>query len=273
CIDTPDQEPWSLGDRYEEINKRFIELRYQLLPYIYQAFHESAKQNTPIMRPMVFDFQADPKTIGLDDQFLFGNDLLVAPIYQEHQTARTVYFPSGDWYDFWTDEKISGPVEKLVSAPIEKIPLFVKAGAIVPMTETQQYVGEKKLDPLILHIYPKVGACENSFYEDDGLSYDFETGGYCQTSYQLVTDTKKIVMTTMPRKGRFTPADRSYRVHFHAISTTPRKVQLNQRSLEAMASIHRLHAESSGWFFDRQGQVLILKYPDDGKQLQVTIEF
>ncbi len=273
CIDTPDQEPWSFGDRYEEINKRFIELRYQFLPYLYQAFYEAATKNKPIMRPLVFDFQTDPNTIGLDDQFLLGSDLLIAPVYQENQVARRVYFPAGDWYDFWTDEKISGPAERLVSAPIDRIPIFVKAGAMLPMAETQQYVDQRKTDPLILRIYPQAGNWATVLYEDDGLSYDFETGGYCQTTFQLSVAVRKIVMQTLPRQGRFNPGDRSYQVHFHALSGIPRQVKLNQRSMNEVISSDRLRTETSGWFFDRQTNQLLVKYPDTGQQIHLELTF
>ncbi|HEX9974158.1 MAG TPA: TIM-barrel domain-containing protein, partial [bacterium] len=270
---SPDQEPWSYGDEYEAINKKFIQLRYQLLPYLYQAFHQSATDNTPIMRPMIYEFQDDPRTIWLDDQFLFGDDFLIAPVYQENQNARKVYFPLGEWYDFWTDEKIVGPAEKLVDAPLEKIPIFIRAGAIVPMQETMNYVGEKKLDLLILHIYPRQGVSQDSFYEDDGLSFEYENGMYCITALELAVDQKKISLTTDQRTGKFSPAARSYLIQVHDINFVPRKIELNQDKLIEARSLDQLYENNFGWFFDSNKKMLYLRYPDSGKRMKLELHF
>jgi alpha-glucosidase len=273
CINTPDQEPWSFGDQHEAINKKFIQLRYQLLPYIYDACYESSTHNTPIMRPMIYEYQDDPSAINMDDQFMFGEDLLIAPVFQENQTARKVYFPAGEWYDFWTDEKISGPLEKLVDAPLDKMPIFVKAGAVVPMQEAMQYVDQKKIDPLILHIYPKQGVNLDSLYEDDGVSFNYEKGGYCITAFKLTVDQKKISFRTDRQIGNYSIEERACLVKIHNIKLVPLNVDLNGEKLKKFTSTDQLIEKESGWYYESQYKVLSLKYPDAGKQMKVEVNF
>ena len=270
---SPDQEPWSFGDWYEEINKKFIQLRYQLMPYIYNAFYQSSVENTPIMRPMIYDYQDDPKTQWMDDQFLFGDHLLIAPVYQENQSARKVYFPAGEWYDFWTDEKISGPTEKLVDAPLNKMPIFVRAGAVVPMQAVMNYVDENPVDPLILHIYPRQGASRDSLYEDDGMSFDYEKGIYGITPFELKVDQQKIAFTAEQRIGRFSPGYRSYLVKIHNVSLAPGKIQLNRERLVEAKSGDLLHGKERGWYYDSEKKLLSLKYPDTGKLMKLEVAF
>lgn len=269
---SPDQEPWSFGDEYEQINRKFIQLRYQLLPYIYHAFYESSVHNKPIMRPLVYDYQDDPRTIGMDDQFLFGNDLLIAPIFQPNQTARKVYFPQGECYDFWTDEKISGPIEKLVDAPLDKIPIFVRAGAIVPMQQVMNYVDEKKIDPMIIHVYPTLGVFQSSLYEDDGISFDYEQEIFCITPFEFKLENNKMVFTTGNRTGKFIPSRRGYLTYFHGLSKIPKMIRFDESILTDVESLNLLIQKEAGWCFDRDRKLLCIKYPDLAKQMKLEIK-
>ena len=273
CIDTPDQEPWSFGDRHEAINKNFIQLRYQLLPYLYDAFHESSKYNTPIMRPMVLCYQSDPRTIYMDDQFFFGEDLLIAPVYQQNQQSRNVYLPEGDWYDFWSGEQVTGPVDKLVSAPLERIPIFAKAGAIIPMQHTMNFVGEKNVDPLILHLFPKQGVTRDSLYEDDGISFDFKKGIYCITPFELSVQKNRLNFTTEKRLGKFSPANRSYLLKIHFTGQKPGSVNLNNNKLPEKISVNELGKTKSGWWFEKEKNELTVKYPDSGDKISLGVIF
>ncbi|MCS7179548.1 MAG: glycoside hydrolase family 31 protein, partial [Anaerolineae bacterium] len=145
---SPDQEPWSWGEPYLGINREFIRLRYRLLPYLYTALWQCTQRGTPIVRPLLWAFQDDPTTHALDDEFLCGDALLVAPVLEEGATRRRVYLPAGRWYDFWTDAVYEGPTWVEAEAPLERIPVFVRAGAVVPMGPTMDYVGQRPTDPL-----------------------------------------------------------------------------------------------------------------------------
>ncbi len=145
-------EPWTYGPEAEGIARRYLKLRYRLLPYIYSAAVQAARSGVPVVRPMVLEFQDDPATRRLDTQYMFGDSFLVVPIstltghYQ-------VYLPAGRWVDFWSKEIVSGPAWIEGEAPLDILPLWVRAGAIIPLGPEMAFTGEKPLDPLTLAIY------------------------------------------------------------------------------------------------------------------------
>ncbi|MDZ7377270.1 MAG: glycoside hydrolase family 31 protein [candidate division KSB1 bacterium] len=273
CIDTPDQEPWSFGDSYEEINKKYIQLRYQLLPYLYHTFYQSATQNAPIMRPMIYEFQEDPMTYWMDDQFMLGDKLLIAPVYQANQIVRKVYFPKGEWYNFWTDEKIIGPTEKLVEAPLDQIPMFVKSGSILPMQPTMQYVGELPPDPLVVEIYPSPGISNDSLYEDDGNSFDYQKGQYRITQFELSVQQKKINLLIERIVDGYSPEKRSFLLKFHASDLKPHRVNIDKRSLQETVSLDELHQEKLGWTYHSTKKLLYVKFPDSWSKANLEVRF
>src|SRR4029453_4730163 len=145
----------------------------RLLPYLYCLFAEAHRRGTPIMRPLFWQHQDDPNAVTASDQFLLGEHLLVAPILRQGATARSVYLPAGEWYDFWTGQRYAGPQHAPALADLKKLPLFIRAGAIVPMGPVQQYVGEKPSDIVELHLWPG-STGELCWYEDDGKSMEYE---------------------------------------------------------------------------------------------------
>src|SRR5262249_9155568 len=128
-LGTIDQEPWAFGPKVEAICRQYIELRYQLLPYLSGLFREAQVHGTPIMRPLFWHYQNDPAAVAAGDQFLLGADLLVAPILRQGATARSVYLPSGIWHDFWTGATHRGGCHVLAEAPLETLPIYVRDGA------------------------------------------------------------------------------------------------------------------------------------------------
>src|SRR5205814_2156957 len=168
-IGTIDQEPWAFGPKIEAICKRFIELRYRLSPYLYGLFVKAHRAGTPIMRSLFWHDQRDARAVATGDQFLLGSDLLIAPILRQGATARSVYLPAGAWYDFWTGERHRGQQHILALADLETIPVFVRAGALVPMGSIQQFVGENADEIIELHVWSG-GDGEYRWYEDDGTS-------------------------------------------------------------------------------------------------------
>lgn len=270
-LGSPDQEPWSYGEWHEEINKKFIRLRYELLPYLYNAFYQSSINNTPILKPMILDFQNDPRTMWMDDQFMVGEKLLVAPVYQENQNARKVYLPSGTWYDFWTDEKISGPIDKLVDAPLHKIPIFVRAGSLLPMQKPVNYVEENPLAPLLLHLYPGKSIVD-SLYEDDGYSFDYQKGEFCFTHFSGSTTDKVIKLTIHDRIGSYKPLRHSLIAIIHDVQELPQSVKLNHRSLSLIDNLMKLKEDhQEGYYFDTDRKILYVKFADSGKELGLDI--
>jgi len=183
--DHGDQEPWCFDKDTTDIVRYFIELRYQLLPYLYTAFWKYANYGTPMIKPLVYYDQEDIQTHERDDEFVFGEQILVCPILESAVSGRKVYIPKGRWFNIWTEEIMVGGKESWVDVGIDEIPLFVKEGAIIPKYPVQQYVGEKKITELTLEVYFKVGSENSHLYEDEQDGYNHENGSYSYRTFQL----------------------------------------------------------------------------------------
>jgi alpha-glucosidase/alpha-D-xyloside xylohydrolase len=159
----------------EPICKKYLELRYRLMPYLYSAVRECTQAGLPIMRALWLHYPDDPAAVSRDDEYLWGRDILVAPVVEKGATERKLYLPRGAWYDFRTGEKRDGGAEFTRAVDLETIPLYVRAGAIVPTGPVKQYTAEKVDGPLDISIYP---GADGAFllYEDDGSSFDYRKG-------------------------------------------------------------------------------------------------
>ena len=173
---TPDSS--QLHDaRVEPICRKYLELRYRMLPYLYSTVRESTKTGMPIIRPLWLHFPDDPRSSECGDEYLWGKSLLVAPVVEKGASSRRVYLPPTSWYDFWTNEHVEGGREINRPVDLETLPLYAKAGSILPLGPVKQYAGEKVEGPLTLSIFPGADA---SFllYEDDGISFDYRSGNW-----------------------------------------------------------------------------------------------
>jgi len=229
---TRPQEPWAFGEPYESICRRWIELRYELLPYIYTAAWQAAQTGLPMMRPLALAFPTDRRTYSLDDQFLFGDALLAAPVGYPGQTRRRVYLPAGAWYNFWSGEACSGDIE--AGAPLERMPVFVRAGSVVPLAPVVQHTGEWPPPALHLHIYPGDG--ESRLYEDDGHSLAYQAGESrltrftCELSGPASRRPSGFKMTVHRTvSGSFDPGYSHFDIHLHALPEPPRQVLIDGR--------------------------------------------
>jgi alpha-glucosidase len=169
-----DQYAWSWGEAVLTEARRAIELRYRLLPYIYSAFITATETGAPVQRPLVFDHQYDAAVRDIDDQYLFGPDLLVAPVFEARTTARQVYLPAGEWYDWHTGEHFTGPRFVVAETPMDRIPLYARAGAVIPMWPSAPASTDERPDVIELHVFvPQAEGVFTSFLqEDDGLTLD-----------------------------------------------------------------------------------------------------
>lgn len=184
-IDGINQEPWSFGKEFEEIIIKYIKLRYKLLPHIYNQFYMASKKGLPVLRPLVMEFPDDETTYNISDQFMFGDSIMVAPVYEPDRKERLVYLPGGEWFDLWTDNKYSGYTHIIADAPLSKVPVYIKAGSILPLVDSMNYVGEKRNEKLNLNVYLGDEVEEGSyiFYEDDGLTFDYKDGRFNLTEF------------------------------------------------------------------------------------------
>jgi alpha-glucosidase (family GH31 glycosyl hydrolase) len=163
------------NEQVEIICRKYLELRYRMLPYLYSAVHECATTGMPILRALWLEYPDDPKAVACGDEYLWGKNVLVAPVVEKGADTREVYLPAGGWYDFWTQEHLEGGREISRSVDLETMPLYVRAGAILPLGPVKQFTNEKVDKPLSISIYPGSDA---SFllYEDDGGSFNYRKG-------------------------------------------------------------------------------------------------
>lgn len=181
CSLTRSQEPWAFDEATERICKKYIELRYTLLPYFYDGMRECERTGLPLFRPPVLDFQNDPAVWSLNDEFLCGDEMLVAPVVQQGQLARAVYLPGGTgWVDFWTHETFPGGRYIVREAPLDLCPVYLRQGAAIPRWPVQQYVGERPAAGLTLDIcLPAPGRRSvHTHWTDDGETFAYREGGY-----------------------------------------------------------------------------------------------
>jgi len=186
--DHGDQEPWSFGEECLDVFRKTVELRYQLLPYLYTTFYQYYNEGTPMIRPLVFFDQYDVQTKDRDHEFLCGDHILVCPIVKDEARSGKVYLPTSQWYHFWTNDLYDGGKEHNVNAPVDEMPIFIKAGGIIPRYPVQQYVGEKIIDTVTLDIYYKQGSESSYFYDDDKNGYGYEQGEFTYTKFELTGD-------------------------------------------------------------------------------------
>ncbi len=206
AMTTAQHEPWVFGDRTENICREYINLRYQLLPYFYTLFWQAATTGAPILRPLLYHFPSDSKTYELYDQVMLGASIMAAPIYRPGVEHRAVYLPQGTWFDWWTGEVYEGESHILAHAPLERMPLYVCAGAIIPLQPVMQYVDEQPLDSLTLRIYPGTG--EFTLYEDDGHTFAYKNGEVATTTIRVYEEEQQYVVEIGDRIGNWQPIKR-----------------------------------------------------------------
>ncbi|HEV8141039.1 MAG TPA: glycoside hydrolase family 31 protein [Pyrinomonadaceae bacterium] len=212
AIDGYDQEPWRFGKYYEDIIRKYLKLRYQMLPFLYTTLEEAHRTGVPLFRPLLLNYQDDASTYNLDDEFMIGDDLLVAPIVKPDVTSRLVYLPKGIWYDFWTNKKYEGGTMVRADAPLETVPMFVRGGTIIPFGPEMKYVGEKPFDPITFSIYPdENGSAAGTLYEDDGASPAYERGVFRRTMISVTRRAGRYVADVGVPEGNYNPPERKFR--------------------------------------------------------------
>ena len=197
-----DTEPWRYGKDAQRIITDYIRLRYRLLPYIYSETAKVSMEGSTLMRPLVFDFPTDVTALEQLNEYMFGTSLLVNPVTDKGVNSWKTYLPEYNpgWYDFWSGEKYTGKQWINVPVDIEKTPVFVKAGTILPMGEVKQYVAEKKDAPITFTVYPGADASFR-LYEDEGNNYNYESGAYSIIDFSWDDNKKRLTISN--REGAF----------------------------------------------------------------------
>lgn len=196
-----DKEIWRWDEPTQRILTDYIRLRYRLLPYIYSASWQVTGDGGTMLRPLMMDFGGDTNALDVGDQFLFGPEIMVSPVTRLHAITSSVYLPGrGDWYDFWTGKRASGGQRIEATSPIETLPLFVRAGTILPLGPVVQYVSEKPADPIELRVYRGADGAF-TLYEDQSDNYNYEKGAFA--TIPLTWNESSGTLTIGARKGKF----------------------------------------------------------------------
>ena len=188
-IGSREQEPWAFDEITEEINKKYIKLRYKFIPYLYDMMHKCEKSGAPIIRPLLYNYQNDKKTYEINDEFMFGDNVLVSPVVEQGARQKLVYLPKGNsWIDYWTGEEFEGGQYIIKDAPLDICPIYIKTMSIISNGEDVNYIGEKDTECLNLSIYlcDKKGEGKYIAYNDDGESFDYKNGRF--NEYEFIFD-------------------------------------------------------------------------------------
>lgn len=256
---TAPHEPWASGPKHEAIRKKYIELRYRLLPYLYTAIEETSRTGIPLMEPLFLEYPDAQDLYGQDHTFLFGRDLFVAPVVTEKKDAEEFRLPPGDWFDFWTGEKHSSTEQFSLHPALGDTPLFARAGAIVPMQAVVQSTNERPAGPLELRVYPG-SDCRGSLYEDDGISFAYERGSFLHVNFSCQLSSSSLTVSSAIEKNAFQPWWNSTELEIYGMSHEPKGVLIGDQLIHA-------------WRYDSRAHVVTLTVPDSLKNWNVRVDF
>lgn len=270
-------EPWVFGDVVEKNTKSAIELKYQLFPYLYTYSRIAHDKGLPITRGLFMEYPGDLETNKIDDQFIFGEEILVAPVLKKGERVKRVYLPEGEWIDF-NDKKTEylGGQRIAYKAPLNTIPIFVKKGSIIPMMPVMQYIHEKSDFPIYFHVFPNYEDEKASFnlYEDEGTNQDYLKDIYSRTSIVCTTQAAGYVISITPEDKGFHQSDKRNFVLNILTGQKPQTVLINGKKATYVAEDH-MDAEkdlkSIQWTWNEKGSKLIIKVPDTRSKINITI--
>ena len=282
---TKNRQPWVYGTSTTNINRQYLKLKMRLTPYMYTYCNQAYETGVPAVRAMVLEFPEDSvvKDATTRYQFMSGESFLVAPVYSASTTRDSIYFPEGKWFDYWDGTQYEGPMFlNGYSTPIDKLPVFVKGGAIIPMYPEMLYDGQKPQDTLTLDIYAH-GYSSFELYEDDGLTREHREGAFSKTLIECDApeywDPGVIFLTIHPSVGDFNGklAERAYWCEVHCPFYPGHGVMLDDVPMTDYPSLDDLKAAESGYFYDSQteGGLVYLKtayLPTDTEHI-IIIDF
>jgi alpha-glucosidase len=188
ALGTRQQEPWAFGEPTLNIYRKYLKLRYRLIPYLYDLFAKETKTGLPIMRPVVLNYDQDPRVRDLNDEYMVGDDILVAPVVQKSQFKRLVYLPAGNWVDFWNGAEYAGNQDIVVDTPLDKLPLFVKQNTILPWGPAVSHISDEPLKAMTFRVFGTQGTYQH--YQDNGRDFKYQSGEW--NNYTITVDHNKV---------------------------------------------------------------------------------
>ncbi len=247
------REPWCWGKENEAIIKKDIEQRYRLLPYLYSSFYQSSQTGMPVSRTLAIAYTQDENVFDVkyQNQFLFGDSILVAPV-ESTKFTEEVYLPEGEWYRLSSGEKFNGGKVIIVNAPLTDLPVFIRAGAIIPMQNVIQSTAEKGDGILEINIWDGERANSFVYYEDDGLTYDYQKGAYYKRKISFDPRKKLISFTVV--EGSFKSKYKKIKLVLHGFKSNIKDLQVNAKVVEA------LPGKDNQYLFDNDNGIINIDF-------------
>ncbi len=229
--DHGDQEPWAFDNNITNVVRKFIEIRYTLLPYLYTAFWRYANEGIPILKSLVLFDQEDQHTHYRNDEFIFGEKILACPINEPNAKGRRMFIPRGKWYNFWNHKIVEGGQEQWVDADLDSMPIFIKEGAIIPKYPVQQYVGEKEIEQLKLEVYFKLGKEKSQVFEDAHDGYDYKKGRFSLRNFNLVGKEKSLSIQQY-KSGKYITPYKTFELNLIGLPFTIKSIQVDNETIK-----------------------------------------
>ncbi len=277
-----DKQPYIYGEPYTSINRKYLRLKLRLTPYMYSLCHEAGETGVPAVRALVLEYPEDPVALGTATryQFLLGKNFLVAPVYRDEEKRDSIYLPRGKWFDYWDGKVYEGKTWlNAYPAPLGKLPLFVRAGSIIPMYPQMNYDNERPADTLTLDVYPGQGA-EFTMFEDEGSNREYREGKFALTRLSASCDASNRVteINVGPAKGDYKGKlqSRAYVIAVHS-SDVPKQVLIPGIKIRECKSAEVYNKTSKGWYFRESGEngVICIKTPvmTTGRDLKISLKY
>jgi len=205
----------------EPICRKYLELRYRLMPYLYTAVRESHDTGMPIMRALWLHHPTDAVAAARGDEYFWGRDILVAPVVEKGATSRRLYLPRGPWFDFWNEQRVDGGREIDRAVDLATLPLYVRGGAIVPMGPVKQYTDEPSDEPMTIVVYPGADGA-SSWYEDDGHSFNYAQGEWMRVAMTWRDGPRRLSLRLVPGSRMLPPVSRPIDIRVAGSTKTTR---------------------------------------------------
>ena len=275
-------EPWLFGPEAEKNAEAAIELKYRLLPYIYTYAREAYDTGLPIMRPLFLEYPMDMETFSTDAQFMFGRELLVAPVVKKGARTKNVYLPEGTWIDYNNKQMVyTGEQWTTVDAPLSSVPMFVKQGSIIPTMPVMNYTHEKPVYPLTFEIFPAQEGAQAAFtlYEDEGEDLGYQRDEFVKTPIicSTLANGYELTVSACEGKGYTVPGPRNLLFRIYS-AKAPKEVTVKGKKIkktkpERLEEDLENDTESVLWSWDKETGVCSVRIPDKGVDEQLMITF
>ncbi len=256
AMGTIDQEPWVFGPEVEKVARRMIELRYQLLPYIYTAFVEAAESGAPVNRPLVFEYPQDATVLGIGDEFLLGKDILVAPVMDPGKDHRALYLPPGEWMHLWTEERHQGGRWVVEESRPGRPPVYLRAGSIIPVHPSRQHTKEPEPEITFLDVVPSV-RMSGKLVEDDGSTTEWQDGAETMILFSGEESSKGLKLLIGAPQGSWKSSRKFWGIRLHRADRKVSAVYCNQEKVE----------------FEQQRNMTTWQIPDIRKAMEIKVEY